>query len=179
MNTDPSLNQPETVFFLRRRQLLHTAAALIFLLLMVLAGIIFFRPAERCPILPAGTDPPARSASPSERAAVILPELSAGEFDIVLDMEGFSEDLPVFVFTFSLLEGKGLCLTRNAKQCEQLLDFSSGTLSDVTLFLPKDAELLGVLQYQVMDDPEDPGGPEGWYFTPVDQWVPPVATQVH
>ncbi len=64
MNTDPSLNHPETVFFFRRRQLLHAAAALILLLLMVLAGIIFFRLAEGCPILPAGTDPPAPVGQP-------------------------------------------------------------------------------------------------------------------
>ncbi len=179
MNTDPSLNQPETVFFFRHKQLLHVAAALVLFLLMVVAGVLYFCPAEGYPVLPAGTDLPARSASRSERASVIFPELSAGEFDIVLDMEVFDEDHPVFVFTFSLLEGKALCLTRNAKQCEQLLDFSSGTISDVTLFPPKDAELLGVLQYQVVGDPGSPGGPDGWYFTPVDQWIPPAPTQVY
>lgn len=87
--------------------------------------------------------------------------------DLIFELQGFDEDKPVFLFTAPRIEGHALCLTQNAKVCEQMLDFATGEILASGAYLPKNAEYLGSLDYL---DGRRSGSwdDEGWGFTRAD-----------
>ena len=87
--------------------------------------------------------------------------------DLVFELQGFDEDRQVFLFTAPGIEGQALCLTQNAKVCEQMLDFATGEILASGAYLPKNAEYLGSLDYQA-GGMSGSGPDEGWVFTPPD-----------
>ncbi|MBN1265910.1 MAG: hypothetical protein JXA25_10485 [Anaerolineales bacterium] len=66
--------------------------------------------------------------------------------EYMIDLDGFFEERPVYLITFPEIEGEALCLTQNAKQCEQLLSFRTGEQGLASLYVPKDSVLFGILQ---------------------------------
>lgn len=125
------------------------AVGVVLILLSALGSWIFLRPGSRrvLSFLQPGRIAGTVTAGAAGDLSLDVPFSHYEDIDeYFVDLGGFSEDRPVFLFTFPEIEGEALCLTQNAKQCEQLLSFRTGEQAAALMYVPRNAEMLGVLQ---------------------------------